>query len=166
MTNQLRKGNLIDQSLQRLLWNLPHGSTQHIPGKLSICHGLPVMLQYNKATKCCMTKGAEGTVAGWQLNRNMTGKVILDMLFVKLTSPPRDIKLEGLPVNVVPITRRTVPVECSMFNDDVVTINRSQVHILPNFAMTDYASQGRTRVNNVMDLHNCKNHQSYYTCLS
>src|SRR6185369_4446613 len=39
-------------------------------------------------------------------------------------------------------------------------------HVLLNFGMTDYASQGRTRPNNVVDLQNCKNHQSYYTALS
>ena len=32
--------------------------------------------------------------------------------------------------------------------------------------MTDFASQGRTRVNNAVDLSSCSNHQSYYTCLS
>jgi hypothetical protein len=37
---------------------------------------------------------------------------------------------------------------------------------LPNFAMTDYSSQGRTRPENIVDLSNCRNHQSYYTCLS
>ncbi|KLO03914.1 hypothetical protein SCHPADRAFT_807182, partial [Schizopora paradoxa] len=32
--------------------------------------------------------------------------------------------------------------------------------------MSDYASQGRTRPDNVIDLQNCKTHQSYYTVLS
>ncbi|KIM74020.1 hypothetical protein PILCRDRAFT_52053, partial [Piloderma croceum F 1598] len=32
--------------------------------------------------------------------------------------------------------------------------------------MTDYASQGRTRPKNPVDLNSCKTHQSYYTCLS
>ncbi|KAH9834254.1 uncharacterized protein C8Q71DRAFT_797996 [Rhodofomes roseus] len=32
--------------------------------------------------------------------------------------------------------------------------------------MTDFSSQGRTRPYNVVDLQNCKNHQSVYTCLS
>jgi len=32
--------------------------------------------------------------------------------------------------------------------------------------MTDYASQGRTRPDNVVDLNSCRTHQSYYTCLS
>ncbi|KAJ7923665.1 hypothetical protein B0H13DRAFT_1468068, partial [Mycena leptocephala] len=32
--------------------------------------------------------------------------------------------------------------------------------------MTDYSSQGKTRDFTVVDLHNCKNHYSYYTALS
>ena len=38
--------------------------------------------------------------------------------------------------------------------------------MLPNFAMTDFGSQGRTRVWNVCDLNLCRSHQSVYTCLS
>ena len=38
--------------------------------------------------------------------------------------------------------------------------------ILPNFAMMDYASQGKMRVDNVVDLSHCRSHQSYYTALS
>ena len=48
----------------------------------------------------------------------------------------------------------------------IIEIIRDQVPVIPNFAMTDYGSQGRTRPNNVVDLQNCKNHQSVYTCLS
>ena len=41
-----------------------------------------------------------------------------------------------------------------------------QVDILPNFAMTVHASQGRTRKYNVCDISNCRNHQGCYTALS
>jgi len=51
-------------------------------------------------------------------------------------------------------------------NDNILTVSRDQVPVIPNFAMTDFASQGRTRTNNVVDLHNCRSHQSVYTCLS
>ena len=43
---------------------------------------------------------------------------------------------------------------------------RQQVNVLPNFAMTDYASQGKTWPYNVVNLSHCKNFQSIYTCLS
>ena len=54
----------------------------------------------------------------------------------------------------------------SVINDNTITISRSQVEVLPNFAMTDYASQGKTRQNNVVDLSHCRSHQAYYTALS
>ena len=34
----------ITQADQEKLWDLPHHATQHFPGKLSICVGMPVML--------------------------------------------------------------------------------------------------------------------------
>src|SRR5258708_34722825 len=53
-----------------------------------------------------------------------------------------------------------------MFSSDLKEyISRSQVWILPNFSMTDYTSQGKTRPHNPVDLSNCRS-QSYYTALS
>jgi hypothetical protein len=51
-------------------------------------------------------------------------------------------------------------------DDMIVNISRQQVPVLPNFAMTDYSSQGKTQPLNVCDLTNCKTHFSYYTSLS
>jgi len=79
---------------------------------------------------------------------------------------PKIIQIVGLPPNFVPITRRSNRTVCKLWNDDVITISRNQVPILPNFAMTDYSAQGRTRPEHVVELNNCKNHQSYYTCLT
>ena len=40
------------------------------------------------------------------------------------------------------------------------------MEVLVNFAMTDFASQGKTRPFNIADLNNLSNHQAYYTALS
>ena len=66
----------------------------------------------------------------------------------------------------MPITRMTTDIVCTHMNGKTVSISRSQVPVLLNFAMTDYASQGRTRPNNVVDLQNCRTHMSYYTALT
>jgi hypothetical protein len=87
-------------------------------------------------------------------------------LFVKLKNPPKTVKIDGLPENVVPLTRHSTATMCSLLNDDMISLSRDQVLVLPNFSMTDYASQGRTRPDNVVDLNNCRTHMSYYTCLS
>ena len=90
----------------------------------------------------------------------------LKTVFVELIAPPTSIQLEGLPLNVVPIYKMQTKVKCMMSNGKVLSISRDQVPLVPNFAMTGYSSQGRTQINNVVNLSNCKNHQSIYTCLS
>ena len=144
----------------------PTSSNKHVAGKLKLCVGLPVMLKHNDATECCMTKGAEATVVSWQMTKGPEGQDVLDTLFIKLKDPPKTIKIDGLMENVVPITRHTTVTMCSLPNDDEISLSRDQVLVLPNFAMTDYSSQGRTRPDNVVDLNSCQTHQSYYTCLS
>lgn len=158
--------NEIDPVLQQKLWDLPPASSEHHAGKLTLCIGLPIMIKANEATECCVTNGAEGIVVGWKSRLMQNNKHILETVFVKLTSPPVPVQLDGLPENVVPVSQHGITVKYEMQNDQELKIKRYQVPILPNFAITDYGSQGRTRPNNVCDLQNCKNHQSIYTCLS
>ncbi|KAH8077055.1 hypothetical protein BXZ70DRAFT_1002954 [Cristinia sonorae] len=133
----------------KILWKLKPEHTKNLPSKLT----------YNIATEC-------GVVVGWKARNIGHDKQALDTLFIRLTALPAPIQLEGLPENVVPITASQYPVPCTAANEEEIRINRSQVYVLPNFAMTDYNSQGRTRPYNVMDLNNCRSHQSIYTCLS
>ena len=57
----------ITDEIQTSLWSQPPSSTdKNIAGNLSLCIGLPVMIQYNFATELCMTCGQEGYVHGWQ----------------------------------------------------------------------------------------------------
>ena len=124
------------------------------------------MIRYNGATELCITNGQEGTVYGWHSATGSSGQRTLDTLFIKLENPPSVVQFDGLAENVVPIPKTSNAVYCSLPDDTKVYISRSQVEVLPNFAMTDFASQGKTRPYNVTDLNNCKNHQSYYTALS
>ncbi|KAF8873468.1 hypothetical protein BD779DRAFT_1652008 [Infundibulicybe gibba] len=127
---------------------------------------MPVMIRTNTATELCITRGQEAVVHGWQESVGSRGQRILDVLFVRLLNPPQRIQFEGLPQDVVPLLKTSVTTLCNLPDDSTLNITQSQVEVLPNFAMTDYASQGKTRVNNVVDLNNCHTHQSYYTALS
>ncbi|KAH7905265.1 hypothetical protein BJ138DRAFT_1017962 [Hygrophoropsis aurantiaca] len=151
---------------QDVLWSLSPHTSDHFAPKLQLCVGMPIIIRNNDATELCITKGQEAVVVGWQANIGSKGQRVLDTLFVSLNNPPTDVHIDGLPPNVVPIpkTTRTVPV--CLQNDTVVQVVREQVNVLLNFAMTDYASQGKTRPYNVVDLQHCNSHQSYYTCLS
>ena len=157
---------VLPRQLEEQLWSLSPSLTGHVPGVLKLCHGLPVMLKHNEATELCATNGAEGVVVGWDAEDMENGEKHLTTLFVKLIAPTHDVTLPGLPVNVVLITAMSDCIVCMLPNDKTRTILREQVHVLPNFAMTDYGSQGRTRRFNVVDLKYCRSHQSVYTCLS
>jgi hypothetical protein len=94
------------------------------------------------------------------------GKLVLDTLFIRLTNPPHMVNFAGLPENVVPIPKMSQTIECTMKSDQIRKVEREQCCVLPNFSMTDYASQGKTQPYNPVDLQHSKSHQSYYTCLS
>ncbi|KAJ7304793.1 hypothetical protein DFH08DRAFT_654203, partial [Mycena albidolilacea] len=157
----------IPDHCQQQLWDAhPCFAGEHIPGKLNICLGLPVMIKNNDATELCITKGQEGRVVGWQEGVGNRNQKVLDTLFVELISPPKTIQIPGLPDNVVALPKASKKIWCTLPDDRTMQISREQVLVLPNFAMTDYASQGKTRDINVVDLNNCKDHFSYYTALS
>jgi hypothetical protein len=159
-------GSFISASLQNVLWNSHPHTSEHIAGKLSLCLGMPVMIRNNDATELCMTKGQEAVVVGWDSFTGPQDKEVLETIFLKLINPPKTVQIPGLPLNVVPMTRASNSIKCDLPNDSEISIVRQQVQILPNFSMTDYAAQGKTRPINVMDLGHCKSFQSYYTCLS
>ena len=93
-----RKIAAIPDNLQKLLWDAPHGTvSDFIPGKLSLCLDLPVMIRVNAATELCITKGQEATVYVWQSGLGSHDQQVLNTLFVKLTNPPQNVKLDGLP---------------------------------------------------------------------
>jgi hypothetical protein len=149
------KSNEMDFDDQLEVWKVRHGAIENFAGKLSLCLGMPIMIRNNDATELCITKGQEGFVAGWQSKEGPHQKRVLDTLFVMLDSLPKDVQIPGLPKNVVPISMATKTIQCIFPNDLTETIERQQVWILPNFAMTDYASQGKTRLYNIVHLNSC-----------
>ena len=157
----------IPVAIQNALWEQPTcANTKLIPGKVSICVGIPVMIRNNAATEMGITKGQEAIVHAWDSHKSKDEKDVLDTLFVELSNPPFPVKLDDLALNVVPLTRTSVTTCCRLPDDSSLTLSRSQIEVHPNFAMTDYASQGKTRPYNVVDLSQARTHQSYYTALS
>ena len=127
---------------------------------------MPIMIRNNDATELCITKGQEAYVVGWDAIDGPDGQKVLETLFLELKNPPKTIELPDLPKNVIPMTRTSKKIKSSLPNDYEVNIIRQQINVLPNFSMTDYASQGKTRPDNPVNLSHCRNFQSIYTCLS
>ncbi|EKM51735.1 uncharacterized protein PHACADRAFT_102456, partial [Phanerochaete carnosa HHB-10118-sp] len=156
----------LERAVQDQVWQLPSSATEHVPGILRLCVGMPVMLKHSEATELCAMNGAEGTVYSWDAHEGAEGRLHIDTLFVKLVNPPRHVCLPNLPEDVIPIGSVAEKLECVLPNDSKISIYRQQVHVLQNFAKSDFGSQGRTRPFNLCHLRNCRNQQSMYTCLS
>jgi len=92
----------------------------------------------NSATELCITKGQEGTIAGWKSIKGLHRKLVLDTLFVKLNNSLQLVKFNGLPENVVLIIKSTISISFKLASGWYILISREQVKVLPNFAMTDY----------------------------
>ncbi|KAI0649973.1 hypothetical protein C8Q79DRAFT_901514 [Trametes meyenii] len=165
--NPVRLNDAMCTEFQWKLWDLHPCLTDHVPGVLRMCRGMPVLLKNNEATELCATNGAEGIVYDWHSHATPDGFEVLDTLFVKLVNPPREVQVDGLPTNVIPITRTKTRVKCGLPDfEKPLVVDRDQVMVLPNFAMTDFASQGKSRWINLCHLKYCATSQSLYTCLS
>jgi hypothetical protein len=88
---------------QEALWECHPHMSDHIPAKLSLCVGMPVVICHNEATELCITKGQEAVVVGWDAIVGPYGRQVLETLFVQLLQPPKDVQLADLPMNV-PLT--------------------------------------------------------------
>lgn len=93
------------------------------------------------------------------------GKDVLDMLFVELINPPTPVRIKNLLENIVPLTRTCISTSCQLPDDTRIAVSCNQIKALPNFVMTDYASQGKTRLYNIVELSYSCSHQGYYTAL-
>ncbi|KAF5336919.1 hypothetical protein D9611_002865 [Ephemerocybe angulata] len=155
-------------TVQQALWMSPPYTSEHIPACIPICKGMPIMIRSNEATELCITKGQEAVVHGWTSHEipGYPDKFALDTLFVELVNPPKTVQLPHLPSNIVPLTKISTSISAVLPNDRRLSISRKQVPVQLNFAMTDYASQGKTRSVNPVDIKHCRNHQAIYTALS
>ena len=160
-------GRPLPRNIQQCIWKMPANETGNVAGKLSLCRGMPVMIHFNYATELCITRGQEAHVVSWTDTTGPSGQRSLETLFVRLHNPPVVVQLPNLPENVVPITKHRTNIVLTLSKTDVqISLWRQQVQILPNFAMTDYAAQGKSRPRNPVNLTNCKNQNAVYTSLS
>lgn len=161
----------LTREVQDALWRSQPHTSEHIAGKLPLCVGMPVMIRNNDATELNVTKGQEAVVRGWVSRAvpSAPDKQALEVLFVELLGPvvkKNPVNIPNLPQNTVPLTKISTSIKAVLPDDTFISVARHQVPVLLNFSMTDYASQGKTRDVNVVDVRRSRNHQAMYTALS
>jgi hypothetical protein len=115
------KPKVLTHTLKEDLWDQPPFTGEHIPARLSLCRGLPVLIRNNNATDLCITRGQEAQVVGWTSRRMQSGRHCLEVIYVELIKPPHDVFVPNLPRNVVPLTRLSETVEARLSTDEYCT---------------------------------------------
>ena len=162
--DKLQLGTMTD-TFQNMLWDLNDDEVENHPGKLTLCVNKPVTIKYNYDTSHCITNSAEGTVHSWD-GYEKDGHNYLNVLYIKLTGKGHDMKYhEHLPLGVVPLTPITRNFTIKI-KKKLVTVRRTQVAAILNFAITDYGSQGKSRPWNIFSVADCTDHFHFYVMAS
>ncbi|KAF8226578.1 hypothetical protein L208DRAFT_1207083, partial [Tricholoma matsutake] len=124
----------IPKHIQECLWSQPAcANTKLVPGRISLCVGMPVMIHVNSATELAVTKGQEAVVHSWECGIVPEYGKVLDTLFVCLIHPPTAVQITGLPEHAVPLTRTTVNTSVQLPDNTNIVIACNQIEMLPNF---------------------------------
>lgn len=132
-------------------------------GVLPLFEGMKVMITENLDMSHKSVNGAEGTVAHIK-HRVVDKQRVAVCVYVHV--PGSDIRLEGLPQDVVPVFPSRKSYTYAAPDKSTHTISREQVPLLPAYAYTDYKGQGRSLDTVLVDIASSKTCQSLYVMLS
>jgi hypothetical protein len=138
------------QSFKKTVLSLPDNKTSNLMGVLPLCINMPVMVTNNVAVSLNVTNGSTGTLVDIVFDKD----IILAILVKLDCSTP--FKVSILPENVISITPITS--EFKYFfktrngSSRSVTVERTQLPIVPNYATTNYKCQGETLDSAIIDL--------------
>lgn len=119
-------------------------------GKIWLVKGMKVMLQQNVLTECGVVNGAQGILEEVVYDVGVAEERIPKVAYVRF--PGSKVRIEGLEEDVVPIFPQKETLYVQTKKQKTLSVQRTQLPILPAYAFTDYKSQGQTLDFVVVDL--------------
>lgn len=162
-----RNGKSIDDmDLLNHLRELPTSNTNQRLGKMPLVIGMPVMITHNFDVGNGIVNGSRGTLTEIRYtidsdgNRHATSCVVH---IPDMTGPP----LDGLEVKHAAVLEEKVKMIFTHPHSlKKCTIERTQLPLVPAFAMTAHKAQGQTMNKVVLDLEGCRGTEAPYVMLS
>jgi hypothetical protein len=149
-----------------LMHKMHSGETSYRLGRLPLAIGMPVMVTQNFDVQNGVVNGATGFVKGIRYNINASGERVIQSCIVyipDMTGPP----LPNLPPKHAPILADTVDMTFKHPDSGKkCLIKRTQVPLVPAFAMTAHKAQGKSLDVVMMDLESTIGTESPYVMLS
>jgi hypothetical protein len=157
---------ITDPELNNHLRNLATNTTKYRMGKLPLAIGMPVMISHNFDVGNGVVNGSIGILKKIRYQLDENGDRIAQSCVVHLSDmqgPP----LPGLPLNHAAVTVDTQTMNFTHpHSHKRCKIERTQLPIVPAFAMTAHKAQGQTLDKVIVDLASCKGTEAPYVMLS
>ncbi|CAF4065605.1 unnamed protein product, partial [Adineta steineri] len=180
--DRVRNHDIDNTDLRHFLLSLPDNKTDGLPGYLPIVMNMPVLITHNIATELHISNGSIGRLVrlvydndNENLHNNsdirnpnfpINTKYIQTPLYAlvelpqsKLSSPLIDLQPTMIPI--LP-EQKTIKIDLKSFitptqkrllnNKTSITICRTQLPIVPAYAMTTHKCQGKTLTSGIIDL--------------
>ena len=157
---------LTDPQLKETLQQLHSGQTNYRLGKIPLVKGMPVLINQNFDVEGGIVNGSTGTVESVRYTIDENGDHHLTSCTVLVPDCTNDA-LPHLEPHHIPILEDTVDMTfIHPFSKKKCTIHRSQVPILPAFAMTVHKAQGQSLSNVIIDIESCSGTELPYVMVS
>ena len=164
---------ITDPALQQKLEGLHSGTTKQRLTKIPLVLGMPVMIAQNFDVQGGVVNGSQGILKKIRYTYDNVGNRILHSCIVELPQPENNQSptpqrpMQHLPPNHIPILPDTTDMTfVHPFSRKQCLIERTQVPILPAFAMTAHKAQGQSLPNVIIDLQSCRGTESPYVMVS
>lgn len=165
-TDRVKGKILTDESVLTELENLPSSLTGQRLRRIPLVLGMPVMIMQNFDVEAGVVNGSKGSVHRIRYKLDAQGNRTLLSCIVKMPDSDEN-PLPGLDPHKVPILEDTTSfVVQNPYNNEKFTIQRTQVPIVPAFAMTAHKAQGQTMTRAIIDLASCRGTQAPYVMVS
>ena len=157
---------IISAELRERLEKLHSGQTSQRLGVLPLVLGMPVLVSQNFDVEGGVVNGSRGTLQTIRYRVDEQGFRHLTSCVVKIENST-DSAMPHLEPHLLPILEDVVEVRLkNRYTNKASVFKRTQVPIVPAFAMTAHKAQGQTMERVVIDLASCKGTEAPYVMLS
>ena len=165
--NDKRQGKIItDGKLKEKLLSYHSGKTEQRLGILPLCKGMPVMLTHNYVVSDGIVNGCIGRLEKINYTTDNNGRRHAHSCIIQ-TESVTDNALPHLSSHqIVALEEETSLTFTHPHSNKTCRFQRTQLPIVPAFALTGHKSQGKTIPSAIVDLESCLSTEAVYVMLS
>ena len=165
-TDEMDGSPITSPSIAKIIDLLHSGRTSNRLKRLPLALGMPVMITTNIDLAGGIVNGTIGTVRAIDYTTLPNGDRILNHCIVHIPSA-RAAPMNGLGDHEFPILPDTITVRYQgSKSKQSLSFKRTQLPLIPAFAMTAHKSQGQTLDKAIVDLANCHGTEAPYVMVS